>query len=94
MKKFLIAFSLIMLLSVNLSAQANCNCTSEDILNKFENLKSYEKRDLLHNLLWWSDSSTKSLIVNEIKDSSAFRSALKDYINSNCSISNNRIICR
>ena len=94
MKKIFVVFGLLALFSFNITAQASCSCTSEDILQKVANLKSYEKRDLLHNLLWWSDNSTKSLIVDEIKDTIAFRRALKDYINNSCSISNNRIICR
>ena len=94
MKKFLVAFSLVMLLGLNLSAYADCGCTSKELVDKISSLNVIEKDYLVDHFLWGITTSTKTEMVNAIKDTSAFRYALKNYINSNCSISNDTIICR
>lgn len=95
MKKFFVFLSVIILLCLNSTVSyAECNCTSDEIVSKLENLRPIEKDSFLRDFLYSSLSSSKERIVEEIEDTRAFRNALKSYINSNCSISNNKIVCR
>lgn len=94
MKKIFVALSIVLLFSLNLQAKADCECTSKEIANKLNNMNMIEKDYFVSNFLWGIAQTTKTDIVDAIKDTSAFRYALKNYINSNCSISNDRIICR
>lgn len=95
MKKFILCFSVFALFCLNTTfAGADCGCTSDEIVSKLKNLNPIEKDSFVSGFFWSSFPSTSGKIAEEITDTRAFKNALKDYINSNCSISNNRIVCR
>ncbi len=95
MKKFFVCFSVFALFCLNTTfASAACSCTSDEIVSKLKKLNPIEKDSFVSSFFWSSFPSTSEKIAEEISDTRPFRNALKDYINSNCSISNNRIVCR
>lgn len=82
MKKFLIATLLSMAL-IPVYAQ-DCNCDGKSIIGKIQ------------DATWFGGTAQWDFAkaIYNVKDDSSFKSALKSYIESNCTVQNNKIQCK
>ncbi len=82
MKKFLIA-ALLSMLVIPVYAE-NCACDGKSIISKIQ------------DATWFGGTATWDFAkaIYNVKDNSSFQSALKSYIEANCTVQNNKIQCK
>lgn len=98
MKKFVIGLFMLGIVSnIALPVCAECNCTAKDILYNLKHSYSSDLNDIFETMLNGASFGAQDAfagLIYDVKDETEFKNALKYYINNNCSVSGNQIICR
>lgn len=101
MKRFYLSlFAVAFCVTSTLPVIAECDCTGSQIITKIKNTTRLDQEDLFATLIdnsafspSYKTESAFAEIIYEARNETYFQKALKDYINNNCSVSNNKIYC-